>query len=45
MYPTLKRVIDSPLAMIFLVVLAPAWLIVSIAVKGGSKGPVFIRPM
>lgn len=42
-YKGIKRVIDFLLSLILLIILSPVMLIVAIAVKVDSKGPVFLR--
>lgn len=42
-YKGIKRVIDFLLSLILLIILSPIMLIVAIAVKVDSKGPIFLR--
>lgn len=43
MYQTLKKLIDRFLALLGLIVLSPLFLILIIAIKADSRGPVFFR--
>lgn len=43
MYSTIKRIIDFVLALIGLIILSPVFLILIIAIKVDSKGPVLFR--
>ena len=43
MYMTVKRIIDFVLALIGLIVLSPIFLLLVIAIKMDSKGPVFFK--
>ncbi len=40
---TLKRVVDLTLAVVAVILLAPLWLLVALAIKLDSPGPVFFR--
>ena len=43
MYQKWKRIVDFLLSLIGLLVLSPVFLILAIAIKGESKGPVFFK--
>lgn len=43
MYFVIRRVIDTIIAGVFLIVLSPLFLILAIAVKADSKGPAFFK--
>lgn len=43
MYFAIRRVIDTIIAGVFLVILSPLFLILAIAVKADSKGPAFFK--
>ena len=43
LYPTIKRLVDVLIALAMLIVLAPVMLIVAIAIKLDSQGPVIFR--
>lgn len=43
MYFTIRRVIDTIIAVVFLIILSPLFLILAIAVKADSRGPAFFK--
>lgn len=42
-YPYIKRLIDLTLSILLLIITFPLWIIISIAIKLDSKGPVFFK--
>ena len=42
-YPTLKRIVDVAVSLAILMVTAPLWMLISLAIKLDSPGPAIFR--